>query len=422
MERRGVQRPPPGGAARDVADRGTAPAPSGRPPASPDARRWLREAAGALAVTAGVQSRRVARGVAWRGREGAAWTGRAVRIARHARAEYGASTTRLATRVAALRLRRGFRLEEAHAIGLLDPALGAAALDAHVSKRHLLRAQRRLNPNEMSHWTEDKAVFYRHAEAAGIPVPRLYGVLCESGPGWSWRGEVLAGPADWARFMIESVPDEFVVKPSRGYHGLDVRVVRREGPVLVHAGGERLSAPQLCAAILADRRFHSHVVQERLRDHPGMPGDGEALQTVRMVTLVERGGGVGLLNAQLKVARPGAAVDNFQDGATGNLIAPVRLGDGAITALIGADRHGVMREVAPAPADGLPAPGARLPLWEDALALVRRAAPVFLPMRCVGWDVALTPGGPVIVEGNMWWDPPSPEPTAGGIARHLRHA
>jgi len=233
---------------------------------------------------------------------------------------------------------------------------------------------------------------------------------------------LLAGPADWARFLIESVPEEFVVKPARGYHGLDVRVVRREGLVLAHAGGERLSAAGLCAAILADRRFRAHVVQERLRDHPGMPGGGEALQTVRMVTLAERGGGVALLNAQLKVARPGSAVDNFQDGATGSLIAPVRPGDGVITAPIGADADGVMREVTPAPADGLPAPGTRLPLWGDAVALVRRAAPVFLPMRCGGWDVAITPGGPVIVEGDMWWDPPSPEPTAGDIARRLRHA
>ncbi|MBY0396350.1 MAG: hypothetical protein K2X91_07755, partial [Thermoleophilia bacterium] len=106
-------------------------------------------------------------------------------------------------------------------------------------------------------------------------------------------------------------------------------------------------------------------------------------------------------------------------GATGNLIAPVRPGDGVITALIGADRHGVMREVSPTSAAGLPAAGARLPLWGDAVALVRRAAPVFLPMRCVGWDVALTPDGPVIVEGNMWWDPPSPDPAAGDIARRL---
>jgi hypothetical protein len=54
-------------------------------------------------------------------------------------------------------------------------------------------------------------------------------------------------------------------------------------------------------------------------------------------------------------------VDNLQDGPSGNPIAPVRPGDGVTTAPVGADRHGVMREVTPDPADALPAPGERLP-------------------------------------------------------------
>ena len=49
--------------------------------------------------------------------------------------------------------------------------------------------------------------------------------------------------------------------------------------------------------------------------------------------------------------------------------------------------------------------GFRLPLWEEAKSLVARAATLFLPMRCIGWDVALTPSGPALIEANMWWDP-----------------
>ncbi len=49
--------------------------------------------------------------------------------------------------------------------------------------------------------------------------------------------------------------------------------------------------------------------------------------------------------------------------------------------------------------------GFHVPLWDQACTLVRQAAVRFLPIRTIGWDVALTPTDPVIVEGNVWWDP-----------------
>jgi hypothetical protein len=40
------------------------------------------------------------------------------------------------------------------------------------------------------------------------------------------------------------------------------------------------------------------------------------------------------------------------------------------------------------------------------LASVSAMALGFLPMRAIGWDIAMTPSGPVCVEGNARWDPP----------------
>jgi hypothetical protein len=37
--------------------------------------------------------------------------------------------------------------------------------------------------------------------------------------------------------------------------------------------------------------------------------------------------------------------------------------------------------------------------------LVEGVAPKFLPARLLGWDVAFTPNGPVIIETNACWDP-----------------
>ena len=45
-------------------------------------------------------------------------------------------------------------------------------------------------------------------------------------------------------------------------------------------------------------------------------------------------------------------------------------------------------------------------LAELLAALAKALAVAFMPMRAIGWDIAVTPEGPVCVEGNARWDPP----------------
>ncbi len=58
------------------------------------------------------------------------------------------------------------------------------------------------------------------------------------------------------------------------------------------------------------------------------------------------------------------------------------------------------------PDSGVRFTGKRLPYWDRILEVCSRAAPITPKVRSVGWDVALTPSGPVIIEGNPDWDLP----------------
>jgi hypothetical protein len=66
--------------------------------------------------------------------------------------------------------------------------------------------------------------------------------------------------------------------------------------------------------------------------------------------------------------------------------------------------------------------GVAVPLWREARALAERASRLFLPMRTIGWDVAVTPDGPVLIEGNARWDPPPVGSISGALLRRLRAA
>ena len=52
------------------------------------------------------------------------------------------------------------------------------------------------------------------------------------------------------------------------------------------------------------------------------------------------------------------------------------------------------------PVTGAPIMGRALPMWNDACELVRRAHSAFDDWVVIGWDVAITAGGPYLVEGN----------------------
>ncbi len=55
------------------------------------------------------------------------------------------------------------------------------------------------------------------------------------------------------------------------------------------------------------------------------------------------------------------------------------------------------------PDSGVSIPDFQVPMWEEVVALVDRAARVLPAVPYVGWDVAVTPDGPVLIEGN--WIP-----------------
>jgi len=345
---------------------------------------------------------------------------------RIASSAYGISLPRAARRMARVHFGQGFAHDEALPLGLLDPAMPEAELDRYASKRRLMQYTKALNPRPMSALTEDKALFNRFATAAGLPVATLHAVHHRGATGWARGGRPLRGPADWTRLIAHDLPDEFVVKPARGYWGIGVRVLRREDDGLRDVATEALTTAD---ALIRDMDRHPEfdvwVLEERLLTHPGLApvAVGEALHTIRASTLVARDGTVDLLAANMKLASSGRVADNWSEGRYGTILANVDVRSGALHdgCEVTINTAGWTR-VDAHPVTGTPLPGWPIPHWDDILALLERAARAFLPLRAIGWDVALTTRGPVLVEANFSWDPPNPSPDTRGLMNALADA
>lgn len=336
-----------------------------------------------------------------------------VAVSRTAGSAYGCHPLRMARIARRVRRRQGFEYAEALRVGALDPALTEAERAAFVSRDANLRAQAPLNgDNETPAITGDKTVFYRYCALLGIAVPEMFGILDTRASSWSATGRIMTGTRDIEAFVAEDVPARFVVKPSEGYAGRGVRLVARRDDGTLQVNGRTMTTAAFWAELRADDEFAVWIVQELLVNHPDMNaiGGSETLHTARITTFIGREGPPRLLFANLKLAISGGAVDNFQAGATGNAI--VDIDDTGLLKAVFATKPGPagLQRRADNPLTGETLTGRQLPHWRAALDMVLDAAPHFLPYRALGWDVAFTPGGPVIVETNTRWLPvPYPE-------------
>jgi hypothetical protein len=324
---------------------------------------------------------------------------RAAGIARELRAAsaaYRSPLYRVVGRAAHL-WRRGWYLGDAAYMGLLDPVHGPALERVAACPSDLTRLQERLNPPAAVPTAEDKRLFAEICAREGLPAPALAAVL-ERHAG---RAETVRA---WAAILHRDAPEEAVVKPAEGHRGIGVRVLRRRPDGVEDHNARPMSWTTLAAALAAER-WQAFIVQPRLRPHGALRAlsGRDVLQTMRVVTLRDDAGGVRILLTLLRIAVGAEAVDSFRSGATRNALAVVSP-DGVTTATYRVAESGFGMEPMPVhPVTGEATVGFAVPEWDAVRALVDRAAGVFAPLRAVGWDVAVTDDGPVLVEANAWW-------------------
>ena len=174
----------------------------------------------------------------------------------------------------------------------------------------------------------------------------------------------------------------FIVKPIAGSGGKNVFI---------------LSADDFADPAEAFAHIRSSlpvVVEELIETVPELKALHPAsLNTVRVPTLKLKDR-IEIYRPFLRIGVGGSVVDN---AANGGVFVPVDARTGVCTSE-GVDEFG--RKYIHHPDSGITLPGYQIPRWEEAVSLVKELACVLEDNHYVGWDLALTKDGWIMVEGN----------------------
>jgi hypothetical protein len=330
-------------------------------------------------------------------RELARYPAKLVREARAEVATYGAavaersgiSPRRQLLALCWLRARHGIRPVNYYRFQLFRPERRASAaryVQGHDGNELVRVLMRRLPPESRAPFT-DKRRFVAWCAEHGFPC---VATIAEFVDGRPVRGEGLVLPTG-----------DLFSKPANWQGGHGVQRWAYAGGCYVGEDARPRTASALVAELSAASAEQGRpiLLQRFLRNHPQLdPLAPVALSTIRMVTVRPPAGDARFLVGVFRMASGGAAADNFD---LGGLAAQVDVETGRLGKAVRKYGTSCIETVERHPDTGAPIERHQLPFWGEAMRLVVRAhQAVDAPLPVIGWDVALLPDGPLLVEGN----------------------
>ena len=225
-----------------------------------------------------------------------------------------------------------------------------------------------------------KQVFAERCAAAGLRC-----VACES-------------LVDGSAGIPADLPDcDLFVKPLIGCGGKGAERWDRISPRRWSDGKAELGGAELIDHLRAKCR--PMIVQKRIRPHPALePLTSGATPTVRALTIIDEQGKAELVAAVFRMSfGANRIVDNIH---AGGLACAVSLVDGRLGRASDLGTNARLGWVTEHPTTGARIEGARLPFWNEVGPLAVAAHALFSDRLVIGWDIAITGDGPILIEGN----------------------
>lgn len=307
--------------------------------------------------------------------------------------QYGKSKLRQLFEVGILAL-RGYTVLDYYFLNLYEDYTRAWKF---MTRGQFDNIRRKWNPPVQGVFEFNKWIFGNYCTALGIPTPRCYGVF-DRQIGFTAEGHPLRDKESLSA-LLASVNDPVVFKPIAGTHGHHIMVSDRFDSVagkLTRANKQEMSLEELYG-ILTREKF-PWLIQAKVRQHPVLSDLHEtSLNTTRIITLLRTDGNIDVLAAVFRIGVGSAEIDNTHGGG---IVASIDPENGTCGPAVS---QSTIRRMARHPDTGHQIEGFVIPQWnsmKEAVCNAHRRLPF---ARSLGWDVALSESGPVIVEVNATW-------------------
>jgi hypothetical protein len=237
----------------------------------------------------------------------------------------------------------------------------------------------------------DKFVFGQFMKSLGIPTPKNIALLDTSGV--SWLDNMKNSSYTTLLQQLDKPIDGFCKK---------LRGIRGEGAFplsfingKIYSGDNELSVDELKQKVEG-----TYLLQERLTQHPEMARlHPESINTIRLVTFNNQGN-IELFFSAIRVGTNKRNVDNWN---AGGIAIAVDMSTGKLR------QHGIQKSCFGKRADTHPDTGItfldyQIPFFKESVELVCTVHRYLYSLHSIGWDVAITENGPILIEANEDWD------------------
>lgn len=237
----------------------------------------------------------------------------------------------------------------------------------------------------------DKFIFGQFLKSIGIPTPNNIALLDRQGI--TWLDNMNNQPYTSLSGKFDRPVDGFCKK---------LRGIRGEGafPLSFMNGNIYSGQDQLTLADLRQKFEGTYLLQERLTQHSEMARlHPSSINTIRLVTFNNHGT-VELFFAAVRVGTSNRNVDNWN---AGGIAIAVDMTSGKLK------QHGVQKSCYGKRADVHPDTGItfldyQIPYFKESVDMVCQVHRFLYGMHSIGWDVAITANGPILIEANEDWD------------------
>lgn len=267
---------------------------------------------------------------------------------------------------------------------------------------------RRVNAEEHRVVVNNKRELFEHCAANGLPtIPILSTLDPVVTPDAAPVDVSTLTPPKVFLDALHGEHDRIFLKLTTGTWGEHAFVATRRERIWTFCDRQGTAADVFrhCMQVVGGKR--SWIVQPLIGVHPELlrVTSPNALSTIRVVTCLVNNE-PRICYAILRIPVGQNVTDNFTHGESGNILATVDLKSGTLGGAVGSSDRNWPRIVdfARHPDTQQPIEGFVIPHWDQAREILLRAHHSLPKLKTLGWDLAITNSGPVIVEANGTYD------------------